>query len=237
MCPPKAFRSCGHMNDQRIIQAHKDASRWRSVSWKQFPPLASQGGVEDKDRTTGESGRRCVHAHVIARARSALHTHFRGCSRHMDKTEQRWKLCKRRHVDAFTRHGSLSQRTGSKKNACINRLFSEPRQTAGAFEIEGRDPSSSSDFPNAPRNGMLPSQKRKAMGRRLTKNEATRRPSTRPKKIEGCFDEQVRQQQLEELAFLRNGFYASGRLCGCRPRDSRNGSGRMRPSSTACKRF
>jgi hypothetical protein len=86
----------------------------------------------------------------------------------------------------------------------LHRIGYLTRQTAGAFEIEGVDSKFIERFSKRSKErDAAVAKEEKRLGRRLTKNEVAHVVhQTRPKKLKGASDEQVRQQQLGEIGFF-----------------------------------
>jgi len=80
------------MNDQRIIEAHKEASTLALTGTGTVRRHSiRKGGIEDKDRVTGNLVG-AAFMHTSSRALDPqLHTHFVLFNATWDKTEQRWK--------------------------------------------------------------------------------------------------------------------------------------------------
>jgi conjugative relaxase-like TrwC/TraI family protein len=202
--PPKSVSILAvTMNDQRIIQAHQEASTLALRELEQFAATRiRKGGVEDKDRITG-----CLvgsaFMHTSSRALDPqLHTHFVVFNATWDKTEQRWKALQTSGMFDAIHYGTDVYRNELVKR--LHRIGYQTRQTAGAFEIEGVDPKFIERFSKRSKErDVAVAKEEKRLGRKLTKNEvANLVHQTRPKKMKGASDEQVRQQQLGEIGFF-----------------------------------
>src|SRR3984957_15455102 len=202
--PPKSVSILAvTMNDQRIIQAHQEASTLALRELEQFAATRiRKGGVEDKDRITG-SLVGAAFMHTSSRALDPqLHTHFVMFNATWDKTEQRWKALQTSCMFDAIHYGTAVYRNELVKR--LHRIGYQTRQTAGAFEIEGVDPKFIERFSKRSKErDAAVAKEEKRLGRRLTKNEVAHVVhQTRPKKLKGASDEQVRQQQLGEIGFF-----------------------------------
>ena len=202
--PPKSVSILAvTMNDQRIIQAHQEASTLALRELEQFAATRiRKGGVEDKDRITG-SLVGAAFMHTSSRALDPqLHTHFVMFNATWDKTEQRWKALQTSGMFDAIHYGTAVYRNELVKR--LHRIGYQTRQTAGAFEIEGVDPKFIERFSKRSKErDAAVAKEEKRLGRRLTKNEVAHVVhQTRPKKLKGASDEQVRQQQLGEIGFF-----------------------------------
>ena len=91
--PPKSVSILAvTMNDQRIIQAHKEASTIALRELEQFATTRiRKGGIEDRDRVTGNLVG-AAFLHTTSRALDPLlHTHFVLFNCAWDQIEGRWK--------------------------------------------------------------------------------------------------------------------------------------------------
>src|SRR5205809_339362 len=86
----------------------------------------------------------------------------------------------------------------------LHRLGYQTRQAAGAFEIEGVEPELLERFSNrSQQRDMAVKAREQKLGRKLTKHEVCHVVyQSRPKKLKGASDEQVRRQQLGEIGFF-----------------------------------
>ncbi len=191
------------MNDQRIIQAHQEASILALRELEQFAATRiRKGGIEDKDRITG-SLVGAAFMHTSSRALDPqLHTHFVVFNATWDRTEQRWKALQTSGMFDAIHYGTAVYRNELVKR--LHRIGYLTRQTAGAFEIEGVDSKFIERFSKRSKErDAAVAKEEKRLGRRLTKNEVAHVVhQTRPKKLKGASDEQVRQQQLGEIGFF-----------------------------------
>ena len=128
------------MNDQRIIEAHKEASGLALRELERFAATRiRKGGIEDKDRLTGNLVG-AAFMHTSSRALDPqLHTHFVLFNATWDKTEQRWKALQTSGMFDAIHYGTEVYR-----NELVKRLQGigyKIRHTSSAFEIEGVEPS------------------------------------------------------------------------------------------------
>ena len=202
--PPKSVSILAvTMDDQRIVQAHQEAA---TIALRELERFAAtrirMGGIEDKDRVTGN----LVGAsfmHTSSRALDPqLHTHFVLFNATWDQKEQRWKALQTSGMFDAIHYGTEVYR-----NELVKRLHQfgyRTRQTAGAFEIDGVDPKFIERFSKRSKErDAAVAKEQQRLGRKLTKDEvANVVHQTRPKKLKGASDEQVRQQQLGEIGFF-----------------------------------
>jgi conjugative relaxase-like TrwC/TraI family protein len=202
--PPKSVSILAvTMNDQRIIEAHKDAS---TLALRELEAFAAtrirKGGIADKDRLTGNLVG-AAFMHTSSRALDPqLHTHFVLFNATWDKTEQRWKALQTSGMFDAIHYGTEVYR-----NELVKRLQGfgyKIRQTSSAFEIEGVEPELIERFSKRSKErDAAVAKEQLRLGRKLTKDEvANIVHQTRPKKLKGASDEQVRKQQLGEIGFF-----------------------------------
>jgi len=202
--PPKSVSILAvTMNDQRIIEAHQEASTFALRELERFAATRiRKGGIEDKDRLTGNLVG-AAFMHTSSRALDPqLHTHFVLFNATWDKTEQRWKALQTSGMFDAIHYGTEVYR-----NELVKRLQGigyKIRQTSSAFEIEGVEPELIERFSKRSKERDAAVAKEQVrLGRKLTKDEvANVVHQTRPKKLKGASDEQVRKQQLGEIGFF-----------------------------------
>jgi conjugative relaxase-like TrwC/TraI family protein len=202
--PPKSVSILAvTMNDQRIIEAHKEASTLALRELERFAATRiRKGGIEDKDRLTGNLVG-AAFMHTSSRALDPqLHTHFVLFNATWDKTEQRWKALQTSGMFDAIHYGTEVYR-----NELVKRLQGigyRIRQTSSAFEIEGVEPELIERFSKRSKErDAAVAKEQLRLGRKLTKDEvANVVHQTRPKKLKGASDEQVRKQQLGEIGFF-----------------------------------
>jgi len=202
--PPKSVSILAvTMNDRRIIEAHKEASQLAMRELESFAAArVRKGGIQEQDRTTGN----LVGAdflHTTSRALDPqLHTHFVLFNCTWDKTEGRWKALQT--GDMF---GAINYGTEVYRNELAKRLHQigyVTRRTGSAFEIEGVDAKLIERFSKrSKQRDMAVKRQEDKLGRKLTKKEVAHVVhQSRPKKLKGVSDEQVRDQQLGEIGFF-----------------------------------
>jgi len=202
--PPKSVSILAvTMNDQRIIEAHKEASTLALRELERFAATRiRKGGIEDKDRLTGNLVG-AAFMHTSSRALDPqLHTHFVLFNATWDKTENRWKALQTSGMFDAIHYGTEVYR-----NELVKRLQGigyKIRQTSSAFEIEGVEPELIERFSKRSKErDAAVAKEQLRLGRKLTKDEvANVVHQTRPKKLKGASDEQVRRQQLGEIGFF-----------------------------------
>jgi conjugative relaxase-like TrwC/TraI family protein len=202
--PPKSVSILAvTMNDQRIIEAHKEASTLALRELEQFAATRiRKGGVQEQDRTTGNLVG-AAFVHTTSRALDPqLHTHFVLFNATWDKKENRWKALQTGDMFGALNYGTAVYRNELAKR--LHRLGYQTRQTGTAFEIEGVDPKFIERFSKrSQQRDMAVKAQELKLGRKLTKQEVSHVVhQSRPKKLKGASDEQVRQQQLGEIGFF-----------------------------------
>jgi conjugative relaxase-like TrwC/TraI family protein len=202
--PPKSVSILAvTMDDRRIIEAHKEASGIAIRELEQFAAARiRKDGIEDKDRTTGNIVG-AAFVHTTSRALDPqLHTHFVLFNATWDAKEKRWKALQT--GDMF---GAINYATEVYRNELAKRLHQigyETRKAGNAFEIDGVDQRLIERFSKrSQQRDMAVKKKAARLGRKLTKQEVAHVVhQSRPKKLKGASDEQVREQQLGEISFF-----------------------------------
>lgn len=202
--PPKSVSILAvTMNDQRIIEAHKEASM---IALRELESFAAtrirKGGVEDKDRATGNLVG-AAFLHTTSRALDPqLHTHFVLFNCTWDGRERRWKA-----LQTGGMFGAVNYATAVYRNELAKRLHGmgySTRRTGSAFEIDEVDLKLIERFSKrSQQRDMAVKRREQELGRKLTKKEVAHVVhQTRAKKLKGISDEQVRRQQLGEIGFF-----------------------------------
>ena len=208
--PPKSVSILAvTMNDRRILEAHKEASQLALRELEQFAAArVRKGGIQEQDRTTGNLVG-AAFLHTTSRALDPqLHTHFVLFNCTWDKKEERWKALQT--GDMF---GAINYGTAVYRNELAKRLhqigYSTRRtgsvgHTGSVFEIDGVDPKLIERFSKrSQQRDMAVKRQETKLGRKLTKKEIAHVVhQSRPKKLKGVSDEQVRNQQLGEIGFF-----------------------------------
>lgn len=202
--PPKSVSILAvTMNDRRIIEAHKEASQLAIRELESFAAArVRKGGIQEQDRTTGNLVG-AAFLHTTSRALDPqLHTHFVLFNATWDKNEERWKALQT--GDMF---GAINYGTEVYRNELAKRLHQTgyvTRRTGSAFEIEGVDSKLIERFSKrSQQRDMAVKRQEQKLGRKLTKQEIAHVVhQSRPKKLKGVSDEQVRDQQLGEIGFF-----------------------------------
>ena len=202
--PPKSVSILAvTMNDRRILQAHREAS---AVALRELEQYAAtrirKGGIEDRDRVTGNLVG-AAFLHTSSRALDPqLHTHFVLFNGTWDNTERRWKA-----LQTSAMFDAIHYGTAAYRNELARRLHQfgySLRRTGSAFEIEGVSRALIDQFSKRSKErDTAVARAEQRLGRRLSRNEIAHVVhQTRPKKIKGATDEQVRRQQLGEIGFF-----------------------------------
>jgi len=202
--PPKSVSILAiTMNDHRIIEAHQEASTMALRELEQFAATRiRKAGIEDQDRTTGN----LVGAsflHTTSRALDPqLHTHFVLFNCTWDNTEKRWKALQTGDMFGALNYGTAVYRNELVKR--LQRLGYQTRKAANGFEIEGVAPELIDRFSKrSQQRDMAVKCQELKLGRKLTKQEIAHVVhQSRPKKLKGATDDQVRRQQLGEIGFF-----------------------------------
>src|SRR5580658_10284978 len=202
--PPKTVSILAvTMNDRRIVEAHKEASTIAIQELEQFAAARiRKDGVEDRDRTTGNVVG-AAFVHTTSRALDPqLHTHFVLFNCTWDGRERRWKALQT--GDMFS---AVNYATEVYRNELVKRLHEigyQTRKAANGFEIEGINPKLIERFSKrSQQRDMAVKRQEERLGRKLTKQEVAHVVhQSRPKKLKGASDEQVREQQLGEIGFF-----------------------------------
>lgn len=202
--PPKSVSILAvTMEDRRIVEAHREASSLALRELEQFAGTRiRKGGVQESDRTTGNLVG-AAFLHTTSRALDPqLHTHFVLLNATFDSTEKRWKA-----LQTSAMFDAIHYGTEVYRNELVKRLQGfgyRVRHTADAFEIEGVSPKLIEQFSKRSKERDLAVKRQEQkLGRKLTRNEVAHVVhQTRPKKLKGATDEQVREQQLGELGFF-----------------------------------
>jgi conjugative relaxase-like TrwC/TraI family protein len=202
--PPKSVSILAvTMNDRRIIQAHQEASTIALRELEQFAATRiRKGGIEDRDRVTGNLVG-AAFLHTSSRALDPqLHTHFVLSNATWDNTERRWKALQTSAMFDAIHYGTAVYRNELAKR--LHQLGYSLRRTSSAFEIEGVSPGLIDQFSKRSKErDAAVAREEQRLGRKLSRNEIAHVVhQTRPKKLKGATDDQVRQQQLGEIGFF-----------------------------------
>ena len=202
--PPKSVSILAvTMDDSRIVDAHREAS---TLALRELEAFAGtrirKGGIEEGDRTTGNLVG-AAFLHTTSRALDPqLHTHFVLFNATFDPKEQRWKA-----LQTSAMFDAIHYGTEVYRNELVKRLYRlgyRIGSTGSVFEIEGVSPRLIEQFSKRSKERDLAVKRQEQkIGRKLTSNEVAHVVhQTRPKKLKGATDEQVREQQLGELGFF-----------------------------------
>ena len=202
--PPKSVSILAvTMNDHRIIEAHQEASTVALRELEQFAATRiRKAGIEDRDRTTGNLVG-AAFVHTTSRALDPqLHTHFVLFNCTWDKTETRWKALQTGEMFGALNYGTAVYRNELAKQ--LHQLGYQTRKAANGFEIEGVAPELIDRFSKRSQQRDLAVKRQEGkLGRKLTKQEIAHVVhQSRPKKLKGATDDQVRRQQLGEIGFF-----------------------------------
>jgi len=202
--PPKSVSILAvTMNDRRIIQAHKEASQLAMRELESFAASrVRKGGIQEQNRVTGNLVG-AAFLHTTSRSLDPqLHTHFVLFNATWDKQEGRWKALQT--GDMF---GAINYGTAVYRNELAKRLHQigyATRRVGSAFEIEGVDAKLIERFSKrSQQRDMAVKRQETKLSRKLTNKEVAHVVhQSRPKKLKGVSDEQVRDQQLGEIGLF-----------------------------------
>src|SRR5208282_1993423 len=202
--PPKSVSILAvTMNDRRIIEAHKEASGIALRELEQFAATRiRKGGIQEQDRVTGNLVG-AAFLHTTSRALDPqLHTHFVLFNCTWDKSEKRWKALQTGDMFGAINYGTAVYRNELAKR--LHQLGYRTRKAANGFEIEGVEAKFIERFSKrSQQRDMAVKRQEERLGRKLTKQEVAHIVhQSRPKKLKGASDEQVREQQLGEIGFF-----------------------------------
>jgi len=202
--PPKSVSILAvTMNDRRIIQAHQEASMMAMRELESFAASrVRKGGIQEQDRVTGNLVG-AAFLHTTSRSLDPqLHTHFVLFNATWDKKEQRWKALQTGNMFGAINYGTAVYRNELAKR--LHQIGYSTRRAGSAFEIEGVDPKLIERFSKrSQQRDMAVKRQETKLGRKLTKKEVAHVVhQSRPKKMKGVSDEQVRDQQLGEIGFF-----------------------------------
>jgi conjugative relaxase-like TrwC/TraI family protein len=202
--PPKSVSILAvTMNDRRIIEAHNEASGIALRELEQFAATRiRKGGVQEMDRATGNLVG-AAFVHTTSRALDPqLHTHFVLFNATWDSKENRWKALQTGDMFGALNYGTAVYRNELAKR--LHRLGYSTWRTGSAFEIGGVDAKFIERFSKRSQQRDMAVKRQEAkLGRKLSKQEVSHVVhQSRPKKLKGASDEQVREQQLGEIGFF-----------------------------------
>jgi conjugative relaxase-like TrwC/TraI family protein len=202
--PPKSVSVLAvTMNDQRIVQAHQEASTFALRELETFAAARiRKNGIQELNRTTGNVIG-AAFMHTTSRALDPqLHTHFVLFNSTWDSKERRWKA-----LQTGAMFGAINYATEVYRNELAKRLHQigyQTRKAANGFEIDGIEQKLIERFSKRSRQRDMAVKRQEAkLGRKLTKKEVAHVVhQSRPKKLKGASDEMVRQQHLGEIGFF-----------------------------------
>lgn len=198
---PKSVSVMGvTMQDERIVQAHQNASRIAILELQQFAAARIRTQGQRGDRLTGN----LVGAQFLHNSSRALdpqlHTHFVVFNCTFDEQEKRWKA-----LETGRMFGAIQYATEVYRNELAKELVQlgyEIENQANGFEIKGVSESVVKMFSKraAEREKMVASLEEK-LGRKLSNDEISRViHQTRAEKLAGISQHDVRQLQLSQMS-------------------------------------
>lgn len=202
--PPKSVSILAvTMNDRRIVDAHEEASTLALRELEQFAATRiRKDGIQERDRTTGNViGAAFVH--TTSRALDPqLHTHFVLFNSTWDSRENRWKA-----LQTGAMFGAINYATEVYRNELTKRLHQmgyATRKATNGFEIEGVEQKLIERFSKRSQQRDMAVKRQEAkLKRKLTKQEIAHVVhQSRPKKLKGASEAEVRAVQLGELGFF-----------------------------------
>jgi hypothetical protein len=189
------------MDDRRILQAHQEASTFALRELEQFAATRiRKGGIQEQDRVTGTLVG-AAFVHTTSRALDPqLHTHFVLFNSTWDNTEQRWKALQTSAMFDAIHYGTAVYRND------LARVSANLGTAPARLGVRDRGVSRTliDQFSSSRRNGTPPllAHNSASVGDSAAAEIAHVVHQTRPKKIKGATDEQVRRQQLGEIGFF-----------------------------------
>jgi conjugative relaxase-like TrwC/TraI family protein len=202
--PPKSVSILAvTMNDRRIIEAHNEASTFALRELEQFAATRiRKGGIQEMDRTTGNVVG-AAFVHTTSRALDPqLHTHFVMFNTTWDAKEKRWKALQTGDMFGAINYGTAVYRNELAKR--LHQLGYQTRKAANGFEIEGVSPQLIAQFSKrSQQRDIAVKRQEEKLGRKLSKKEISHViHQSRPKKLKGASDREIREAQLGELGFF-----------------------------------
>lgn len=202
--PPKSVSILAvTMNDRRIVDAHKEASTLAIRELEQFAATRiRKDGIQERDRTTGNVVG-AAFVHTTSRALDPqLHTHFVLFNSTWDNTEKRWKA-----LQTGAMFGAINYATEVYRNELAKRLHQigyQTRKATNGFEIKGVDQKLIERFSKRSQQRDMAVKRQEAkLGHKLTKQEVAHVVhQSRPKKLKGASEAEVRAIQIGELGFF-----------------------------------
>jgi len=188
------------LNDQRLVEAHKEASR---VAFRELEELAAtriRKASSQRDRTTGNLVA-AAFVHSSSRALDPqLHTHFTVFNATFDNQEQCWKA-----LQARAMYDAIQYATAVYRNELARRVREIGYRTSAAkhgFEIEGVGEGVMRKFSKrAQEVSKIVGEMEKKLGRKLSNNEVSYTVhQSRTKKLKGISTSEVRERQLTQLS-------------------------------------
>ena len=190
------------MEDQRIIEAHREAAAVAIRELEAFAGTRVRKSGAMEDRATGNLVA-AAFLHTSSRALDPqLHTHFTVFNATFDPVEQRWKA-----LQSSGMFGAIHYGTAVYRNELASRLHGlgySTRQTAHGFEVEGVEQKLIERFSkrSQQRNAAV-AREEKRLGRKLSNDEISHVVhQSRPRKIKDATEDEVRARQLDEIGFF-----------------------------------
>lgn len=199
--PPKSVSVLAvAMNDQRLVEAHEEASRVAFRELETFAATRIRKAGSQRDRTTGNLVA-AAFVHSSSRALDPqLHTHFTVFNATFDNQEQCWKA-----LQARAMYDAIQYATAVYRNELARRVWEIGYRTSPAkhgFEIEGIGEGVMRKFSKRTQEVQkIVAEMERKLGRKLSNNEVSYAVhQSRTKKLKGISTSEVRERQLAQLS-------------------------------------
>jgi conjugative relaxase-like TrwC/TraI family protein len=188
------------LDDQRLVEAHEEATR---IAFRELETFAGtrirRGGVENRDRVTGNLVAASF-VHDSSRALDPqLHTHFTVFNASFDQSEKCWKALQARGMYDAIRYGTAVYRNELAKR--VQQIGYRIVSAKNGFEIEGVSGETLKRFSKrAQQRDAVVKEVEAKLGRKLSNDEISHAVHrSRAKKIKGISTTEVRERQLSQL--------------------------------------
>lgn len=181
------------LDDQRLVEAHEESAR---LAFRELETFAGtrirRGGVENRDRVTGNLVA-AAFVHDSSRALDPqLHTHFTVFNASFDKSEKCWKALQARGMYDAIRYGTAVYRNELARR--VQEIGYRIRPAKNGFEIEGVSGETLKRFSKrAQQRDAVVMEMEAKLGRKLSNNEISHAVHrSRAKKVKGISTAEVR---------------------------------------------
>jgi conjugative relaxase-like TrwC/TraI family protein len=188
------------LDDDRLVTAHEESTR---IAFRELETFAGtrirRGGVENRDRVTGNLVAASF-VHDSSRALDPqLHTHFTVFNASFDQSEKCWKALQARGMYDAIRYGTAVYRNELAKR--VQQIGYRIVPAKNGFEIEGVSVETLKRFSKrAQQRDAVVEEMEAKLGRKLSNDEISHAVHrSRAKKIKGISTSEVRERQLSQL--------------------------------------